>query len=259
MGLSNILLLSQLTGHIVTLILSLCITIPMSIHEDDFRGYCLLFSVGEWQETDGQFKVDWASQGFCNYTIFVGVFLFVVSAVQVYRLSLLLYRGQDSSFVSAFIDVVASALLACLTIIAALMITLGFDFWCKSITKRFETCGDAQDNDIDKKDGIDTSSFYIQMGVAQFGAWASWATSVGLLVFATLKLWRYHQEENMRVSMAIARERLIKNACSVGGGPSSSSSSAGPASNGRGGGGDANKNAGAAGKRGGNDPAIHSI
>lgn len=167
MGLSNILLLSQLTGHIVTLILSLCITIPMSIHEDDFRylftqaivlrtiiyhitilfnchlvgyrGYCLLFSVGEWQETDGQFKVDWASQGFCNYTIFVGVFLFVVSAVQVYRLSLLLYRGQDSSFVSAFIDVVASALLACLTIIAALMITLGFDFWCKSITKRFET------------------------------------------------------------------------------------------------------------------------
>jgi hypothetical protein len=44
----------------------------------------------------------------------------------------------------------------------------------------------------------------------QFGAWASWACCVGLCVFATLKLCRYHQEENMRVSMAKARERLLK-------------------------------------------------
>jgi hypothetical protein len=95
--------------------------------------------VGDWQETDGQFNVDWASQGYCNYTIFVGVLLFVISAVQVYRLSMLLYRGQDSSFLAAFVDVVTSALLAALTIVSALIITLGFEFWCKSITKRFET------------------------------------------------------------------------------------------------------------------------
>ncbi len=36
-GLSNLLLLSQLAGNIIVLILSLCITIPMSVHEDDFR------------------------------------------------------------------------------------------------------------------------------------------------------------------------------------------------------------------------------
>lgn len=95
--------------------------------------------MGEWQETDGQFLVSWASAGLCHYTIFVGVLVLIVSGVQVYRLSLLLYRGQDSSFISAFLDVLASALLALLTLIAALIITLGFEFWCKSITKRFET------------------------------------------------------------------------------------------------------------------------
>jgi len=59
------------------------------------RGHCLLFSTGVWQEGDGQFKVDWASQAYCNYTIFVGVVLFVVSAVQVYRMSVYLYKGTD--------------------------------------------------------------------------------------------------------------------------------------------------------------------
>ncbi|ODN00847.1 Transmembrane protein [Orchesella cincta] len=212
MGFANILLLSQLTGNILSLILSLCIIIPISIHQNDFRGHCLLFSTGDWRETDGQFDVSWASSGFCNYTIFVGVVLFLVSAVQIYRLSLLLYRGQDSSFLAAFFDVVGSTVLCIMTIVASLMITLGFDIWCKSITKRFGKCEDSTNNDIDKKDGIDTSSFYIQLGTAQFGAWASWACCVGLVVFATLKLCRYHQEENMRVSMARARQRLIKNA-----------------------------------------------
>jgi hypothetical protein len=93
---------------------------------------------------------------------------------------------------------------------AALVITLGFHAWCKAITQRFEACEDASDNDIDRKDGIDMSGFYMQMGTAQFGAWTSWACCVGLCVFSTLKLCRYHQQENMRISMAHARERLIK-------------------------------------------------
>ena len=37
----------------------------ISLKETNFeniQGHCLLFSTGKWQETDGQFKVDWASQ-----------------------------------------------------------------------------------------------------------------------------------------------------------------------------------------------------
>ncbi|PSN53368.1 Transmembrane protein 179 [Blattella germanica] len=184
MALTNILLLSQIAGYVIALILSLCITVPMSLHQDEFKGHCLLFSTGIWQEEDGQFKVDWASQAYCNYTIFVGVILFVTSAIQIYRMSMYLYKGTDSSFLSAFVDVVGSLFLCAMTIIAALMITLGF---------------------------------YIEMGTAQFGAWASWACWVGLTVFAVLKLCRYHQLENMRVSMFRERQRLINGNASTSG------------------------------------------
>lgn len=209
MALTNILLLSQIAGYVIALILSLCITVPMSLHQDEFKGHCLLFSTGVWQEGDGQFKVDWASQAYCNYTIFVGVILFVTSTIQIYRMSLYLYKGTDSSFLSAFVDVVGSLFLCAMTIVAALMITLGFLVWCDEMTKRFPSCDLAAGNAIDLADGIDTSGFPIEMGTAQFGAWASWACWVGLTVFAVLKLCHYHQLENMRVSMYRERQRLI--------------------------------------------------
>ncbi|KRT83407.1 hypothetical protein AMK59_4218 [Oryctes borbonicus] len=209
MGLNNIVLLSQVTGYVIALIFSLCIVIPMSLHQDEFRGHCLLFSSGCWQETDGQLQVNWASQGYCNYTIFVGVILLLVSVAQIYRLSCFLRKGIDSSFLSAFIDVVCSMILCAMTIIAALMITLGFITWCDIMIQRFPSCQSAAGQDIDKKDGIITDGFYIHLGTAQFGIWGSFAMWVGLSVFALLKLCRYHQTENMRVSMYRERQRLI--------------------------------------------------
>lgn len=210
MALTNILLLSQISGYVVALVLSLCIIIPMSLHQDEFRGHCLLFSTGKWQESDGQIVVNWASQAYCNYTIFVGLVLLLVSAIQIYRLSLYMYRGEDSSFLSAFVDVVSSIFITLITLIAAILITLGFMTWCQCMTKRFPSCELAAGNDIDKSDGIDTSGFHIELGAAQFGAWSSLSIWVGLSVFAVLKLLRYHQLENMKVSMYRERQRLIE-------------------------------------------------
>ncbi|KAL6434013.1 hypothetical protein ACFW04_005872 [Cataglyphis niger] len=210
MALTNILLLSQIAGYVVALILSLCIIVPMSLHQDEFRGHCLLFSTGVWQESDGQFVVNWASQAYCNYTIFVGLMLFITSAVQIYRLSLLMYRSEDSSFLSAFVDVVTSIILTTITLIAAIIVTLGFMTWCQCMTKRFPSCELAAGNDIDKADDIDTSGFHIELGAAQFGIWSSLSIWVGLSVFAVLKLLRYHQLENMKVSMYRERQKLIE-------------------------------------------------
>ncbi|KAG7200136.1 hypothetical protein KM043_000575 [Ampulex compressa] len=210
MALTNILLLSQIAGYVVALILSLCIIVPMSLHQDEFRGHCLLFSTGTWQELDGQFVVNWASQGYCNYTIAVGLALLLTSAVQIYRLSLLMYRGEDSSFLSAFVDVVSAIFLSAITLFAAIIVTLGFMTWCECMTKRFPSCELAAGNEIDKADGIDTSGFHIELGAAQFGTWSSLSIWVGLSVFAVLKLLRYHQLENMKVSMYRERQRLIE-------------------------------------------------
>ncbi|XP_014275059.1 transmembrane protein 179 [Halyomorpha halys] len=208
MALNNVILLSQMAGYVIAFILSLCIAIPMTLHQDEFRGHCLLFSSGEWQDS-GQFFVHWASQAYCNYTIFVGVVLSIISILQIYRMSILIYKGTDSNFLSAFFDVVGCFVLCGLSLIAALVITFGFIVWCNDMTMRFPSCDMASGQDIDKQDGIDTSNFYIELGTAQFGAWASMACWVGLSIFALLKMFQQHEIQNMRASMLRERQHLI--------------------------------------------------
>uniref|UniRef100_A0A0A9Y7G5 Transmembrane protein 179 n=1 Tax=Lygus hesperus TaxID=30085 RepID=A0A0A9Y7G5_LYGHE len=209
MSLNNIILLSQIAGYVVAFILSLCIVVPMTLHQDEFRGHCLLFSKGEWLEKDGQFSVDWSSQAYCNYTIFVGVVLALISGIQIYRMARYIYQGTDSNFLSAFVDVVGCFCLCGMSVVAAVLITFGFIVWCNNMTMRFPSCDMASGQDIDKQDGIDTSNFYIELGTAQFGAWASMACWVGLSVFALLKMCQQHQIRNMRASMFRERQRLI--------------------------------------------------
>ncbi len=54
---SRIILFVQVVAHAATLMFSLMVMVPMSVHQEHFRGKCILFSTGTWQEMDGQFKV----------------------------------------------------------------------------------------------------------------------------------------------------------------------------------------------------------
>ena len=72
----NIIKAVQGVGYLSAFVLSLVICVPMSMNQDQFKGRCLLFSTGQWQQMDGQFLVDWASQAYCNFTIFVAVIMF---------------------------------------------------------------------------------------------------------------------------------------------------------------------------------------
>lgn len=76
-----------------------------------------------------------------------------------------------------------------------------------NICCRCETA--AGQNITKQEDHINTSNFYFQMGIAQFGAWSSFAASVGLTVFALLKLVSDHQIRNMKASMYLERQRLV--------------------------------------------------
>ncbi|KAK7068767.1 hypothetical protein SK128_026997 [Halocaridina rubra] len=209
MGLNNVLVLSQVTTYILTLLLALCIIIPISFHLIDFKGHCLLFSNGTWRETDGQLVVTWASQGFCNYNLSWSGISLLIALVQAYALIAQICRETESSLLSAFFDVVISLLMSMAALAGALMITIGYQTWCDAIMLRFEACEDATTNNIDKEDGIDTKMFYMQFGTAQFGAWTSWVCWVALSMFSMLKVMKYHQQENIRVSMARERARLV--------------------------------------------------
>ena len=127
-------------GYLSAFILSLVICVPMSMNQDQFKGRCLLFSTGIWQEKDGQFVVNWASQAYCNFTIFVAVIMFVISVIQLARFIKFLKRGRDSSFFSAFIDVVLCILMCIFVLIAACFVSVGFNGWCHEMTRRFPTC-----------------------------------------------------------------------------------------------------------------------
>lgn len=122
----------------------------------------------------------------------------------------MVYKELESSFLGLFLDVVIGILLCGTTVIAAIMITLGFIVWCSGMTLRFPSCEIAAGQNITKEtENINTSGFYMEMGTAQFGAWGSFAIWMGLSVFALLKLINNHQMRNMKVSMYLERQRLV--------------------------------------------------
>ncbi|CAG0884966.1 unnamed protein product [Cyprideis torosa] len=209
---AQLLVVSQLSGYVVAFILSFLTFIPLILHQKEFRGRCVLFTTGTWSEEDGQLVASWASPLFCDYCIVIGIFLIPFCALGIYRSSKYLYYQRDCIFLFAFLDAITCGVFAVLYLIAALFITIGFQKWCRTITKRFESCQDATVNAIDVKDNIDTSWFYVEVGAAQFGAWATWSVLVGLTVFATLKVWQSHQQENIRLTMAQNRRKLCKGA-----------------------------------------------
>ncbi len=126
---SRIVLYVQVVAHSTALMFSLMVMVPMSVHQEHFRGHCILFSTGAWQERDGQFKVDWASQAYCNFAIFVSVVAFVASLASLLRTVSYLRKNADASLFGAFCQVLADATMAVFTLIAALFITLGFKVW----------------------------------------------------------------------------------------------------------------------------------
>ncbi|EDV94972.1 transmembrane protein 179 [Drosophila grimshawi] len=208
MALANVLLLSQISGHVLLLILSLCIVLPLSINLSQFCGHCLLFTTGKWRVSDGMFDVHWASDGFCTFPLITGVFLFTISLVQIYRY---VRMKDEESFIALFVDVVLGIWMLAMSILSAIFITLGFIVWCDGISERFPSCETAAGQNIilGDKEKINTSGFYIEMGTTQFGAWGAFAISVGIGVIALLKLIHNHQVRNIKVSMYLERQRLV--------------------------------------------------
>ncbi|XP_067628324.1 transmembrane protein 179 [Eurosta solidaginis] len=208
MALGNVFLLSQIAGHVILVILSLCMLVPMAMSIHEFGGHCLLFTTGKWREEDGMFEANWSSTGLCDFPLFTAIFLFLVSTMQIYRFARM---NDEASFLSLFVDVVLGIWMLASSILSAIMITLGFIVWCDGMTERFPSCETAAGQNIihGDQDKIDTSGFYIEMGTAQFGAWGAFAISVGVGVIALLKLIQNHQVRNIKVSMYLERQRVV--------------------------------------------------
>ena len=196
-------------GYLLSLLLSLMVCVPMAIHQEHFKGHCLLFSTGTWQEKDGQFLVDWASQAYCNYTIFVAVIAFLVSLAQFVRMCKHLKRGTDPGFFAMFVDFLVAAFMIVMSSVAGFFVSIGFSVWCDEMERRFETCADATVNDIDRKDDLDMTDFHRQMVICQYSIWGLIVGFIPALMISMSNALNHHWRENSKAEKSKERKSLI--------------------------------------------------
>jgi len=173
----------------------------------DFCGHCALFSCGTFIEDDGRFEPDWASSGYCIYTIIVGCFTLLLSLVQLIFKLRLLYQVRESTFTHAAIDFLLDCIFVVLVLIASILISVGAYKWCGCVTQRFNTCDIAASvMVIGSNSTINARNFSIQLDTVLFGIWTLFVVSFLQLMLSTKKVFIYHEQENLIVSMA--RERM---------------------------------------------------
>ncbi|KAF2361919.1 hypothetical protein FHG87_007330 [Trinorchestia longiramus] len=208
---TNSLALAQIAGYVVAIVFGLCALVPTILHLIDFQGHCLLFTNGTWQPSDGQLDADWGSQFFCDFNIFWAILSIIIAFSQLIIFIRNARSNADKSFLQALVDVAVCTVLCILVLAGAVLTSLGYKTWCDAIMQRFGECEDAASPtaDIDRKDGIDTSDFYVHYGIIQFGAWLCWATWVALCLCALCRAVSLHQDYIIRVSMARERARLV--------------------------------------------------
>lgn len=58
-----------------------------------------------------------------------------------------------------------------ITLVDAVLITIGFQKWCNSLSQNFESCEDAADSNvmIISNTNIKPERFYVEMGIVQVG------------------------------------------------------------------------------------------
>jgi hypothetical protein len=206
MGLTNVILLSQAAGYSVTIILSLCVVIPMIMHEASFQGHCLLFTKGSFISENGSFDPDWGSSFYCGFTTVVGFLSFFISLIQLVRICIFLCKSTESSFLAAFLDTVVALFMSLLVITSAYFVTRGFSTWCSAITERFPQCETSEVMEIKGCPDINPRGFFLEMGTVQFAIWTALVFWVVLFVLAARKVFVFHERENIIISMA--RERM---------------------------------------------------
>lgn len=216
MGLGNILLLAQVTVYLMALILSFFMFVPISVNLGDFDGNCLLFATGKWSANKGAVQLDevnWGPSSSCNFPVFSGVAVMLVSFAYLLWYSVLLIKTVDSSWLDAFVCGGISLLLTIFTFASGLTISIGFRDWCTLVVdskSQFDSCEDGDYIPFGEKLGINTRHFYTEFQMAQFGAWSVWICQLSLLILSIIKLCRYHNQEAFLTSMSRERQRLIQ-------------------------------------------------
>lgn len=72
-----------------------------------------------------------------------------------------------SSFPAAFWDSLIALVVSVAVLIDAILVSLGFSRWCRTVTQRFSACENAYNMTVVDDVQIDPSGFYLQIGCVQ--------------------------------------------------------------------------------------------
>ncbi|XP_070578920.1 transmembrane protein 179-like [Ptychodera flava] len=218
MGIGNILVLAQVTAYVLIFLLSFFIVVPAGINQTNFDGNCVLFSTGTWHRnaSSNHFRIDaWGDRSVCNFTIYIGIVSLMASFILAVRLSIFLCREADSSFLGAFLTLVANVFIAVMLFADCLVFTLGFKFFCRQLVLSLDSgvlrCSEADYIEWSSDPNLNTSGLIIQLGMTQFGCWSAWVCWVVVVVMSVIKLWKYSQHESFLRSIQREKDRLFGN------------------------------------------------
>ncbi|XP_025103707.1 transmembrane protein 179-like [Pomacea canaliculata] len=216
MGIPNKLLLAQVTLYVISFILSFFVFVPISVNLGHFGGHCLLFATGNWtSDTNAVLQsVNWGPDGACNFPIFTGVFSMLVSIIYVIWYSIFLLKETDSSWLNAAVSAFFSFILLIFSFASSLTVSSGFHDWCDLVTSpkanMLVSCADGDYIPFGKAIDVDTTFFYTEFQITQFGCWSFWICQLFLFALAVMKLYHYHRQEALPISFNRERQRLLQ-------------------------------------------------
>ncbi|XP_045164062.1 transmembrane protein 179-like [Mercenaria mercenaria] len=214
MGVGNMLLLSQLTAFLLSFILSFFIFIPMSVNQKEFSGHCLLHATGKWDNSSQLESVEWGPSSACNFSIFMGIIIMMSTLFYVILYFLYLARETDSSWLETFITTIVSIVVTLLLFGSSLSVSVGMKTWCEFLTSpasQISSCDLADFIPFSKElADIDSSNFYTEIKITEFGSWTSLICWLFLAVTSVVKIIKFQQHETFMSSMNRERQRLLQ-------------------------------------------------
>ncbi|XP_051868430.1 transmembrane protein 179-like [Pristis pectinata] len=212
-GITNWLLFCQCTAYLLAFVLALFAAVPLGQDQHELHGRCLLYAAGGWQRGNGSggagsgcaqtqcfHLARWGPVSACRFSLFVGIFSCVYSALQAFRSTYILYKGFEESPFSEFIGMLLSCTIALLMLIASATVSDGLKIWCRSVTDKGNvtiSCRDAQEEPLNLN--VVPTLFYDHFGTAQFGLWCAWVVWIILAVLALMKVSQNRGKDNFSV------------------------------------------------------------
>ncbi|XP_069792218.1 transmembrane protein 179-like [Narcine bancroftii] len=211
LGISHQLLFCQFTAYLLAFVLALFAAVPLGQDQHELGGRCLLFAAGQWRRGNASGSAGpaqahsfhlarWGPDSACRFSLFVGIFSCVYSALQGLRSIHVLHQGLEESPFSEFIGLLLNCTIALFMLIASATVSDGLKIWCGSVTNKGNetiSCRDAQEEPLNLSEV--PTLFYDHFGTAQFGLWCAWVMWIILTILAFMKFSQNRSKDNFSV------------------------------------------------------------